>query len=91
MNTFPDMTAEEFAYREERTSGIYEKSKYDKFRDKLASKLGIPSENVDIFTVMNHPTLPRTIDIRFAAHNSPYYQPSRLDGIISQDINEVGI
>ena len=56
----------------------------------IAGNLGVPTSNVDIFTVMNHPTIERTVDIRYAAHGSPYYRPARLDGIINQNKEEVG-
>ena len=73
---FTGITAEEFIER--RKVGIsvtdYEPSKYDIFRAKMAEKINVPVKNVDIFTVMNHPTLPRTCDVRFSAHGSPYYQ-----------------
>ena len=50
----------------------------------IARKLGVSTGNVDIFTVLNHPTLEKTVDVRFAAHGSPYYRPARLDGIVNQ-------
>ena len=61
------------------------KSKYDIFREALARRLGVPTGNVDIFTVMNHPTLERTCDIRYSAHGSPYYKPARLNGLVAED------
>ena len=85
-------TAEEFVDRPKLAAGSvvgYDKSKYDMLRDKLAAKLLIPAHNVDIFTIMNHPELPRTIDIRYAAHNSPYYRSAKLDGIVAQSLKEV--
>lgn len=57
----------------------------------IAAKLGVPEANVLIFTVMNHPTMSRTTDIRFAAHGSPFYRPARLDGIVNQDKAYVSI
>ena len=91
MGFFTDITAEEFVERKPSSKPrSYEKSKYDLFRETLAKKLGIPVANVDIFTVMNHPSLPRTVDIRFAAHNSPYYKPVRMDGLIAANLDQVG-
>ncbi len=86
-----DITAEEFVNRPKIGEGTsdYGKSKYDLFREKIARKLRIPTGNVQIFTVRNHPTMPRTVDIRFAAHGSPYYRPARLDGIVNQFKMEV--
>lgn len=66
-------------------------SKYELLREMIAMKLGVPFTNVDIFTVMNHPTLPRTIDLRYSAHGSPYYRPARLDGIVNQFQDEVSL
>ena len=86
-----DITAEEFVDKPK--SGIaptdFGKSKYDLFREEMAKKLGVPTENVDIFTVRNHPTLKRTVDVRFAAHGSPYYRPSKLDGILNENRADV--
>ncbi|GFY53891.1 neural-cadherin [Trichonephila inaurata madagascariensis] len=58
-------------------------SKYNKFRDILARLLNVKKENVDIFTVLKHQDNPPVTDIRFAAHGSPYYKASRLDGLIA--------
>ena len=79
-------TAEEFVDRPKIGQGTndYGKSKYDLFREMIARKLGVSTGNVDIFTVRNHPTLERTVDVRFAAHGSPYYRPARLAGIVNQ-------
>ena len=85
------MTSEEFVMRPKTGPGIldYGRSKYDKFREKIAEKLSVPVGNVHIFTVMNHPSMERTTDVRFAAHGSPYYRPARLDGIVNQFKDEV--
>ena len=85
------ITAEEFIDRAKIGIAVteYDKSKYDIFRERIAEKLMIPTGNVDIFTVMNHPTLPRTCDVRFSAHGSPYYQASRLDGLVNENKAEV--
>lgn len=67
----------------------YGQSKYDLFQEALAKELNIPQLNVDIFTVMNHPTQSKTIDVRYSAHGSPYYRPARLDGILLHNKAEV--
>ena len=88
----PGTTAEDFVHRPKLPEGgvaAYGKSKYDMLRDKLAAVLNIPVGNVDIFTIMNHPELPNTIDVRYAAHNSPYYRAAKLDGIMAQRLKEV--
>lgn len=85
----PGVTAEEFIAASKPGLAAVEKTRYDQLRELIASKLNIPVENVDIFTVLNHPKLSRTIDVRYSAHGSPYYRPARLDGIISLNKTEV--
>jgi len=51
--------------------------------------MNIPAENVDIFSVRDHQTLARTIDVRYSAHGSPFYRQTRMDGLLSLDILEV--
>ena len=86
------MTAEEFVDRPHIGPGTsdYGESTYDILRREIAKKLVVPTENVDIFTVFNHPSLPKTVDVRYSAHGSPYYHPSKLDGIVNQHKDEVG-
>ena len=81
-----DITAEEFVRTR---SGRSSNSLLEEFRALLARKLDTSVKNVDVFTVMNHPLLTRTVDVRYAAHGSPYYRPVKLDGIISRDILQV--
>lgn len=89
---FSGTTAESFVGRPKigPSPTDYGLSKYDLLQIELAKKLNIPLENVDIFTVMNHPTLVKTVDIRYSAHGSPYYRPARLDGILLNSKKEVG-
>ncbi|KAK3581134.1 hypothetical protein CHS0354_033929 [Potamilus streckersoni] len=91
------ITAEKFVERPlmKNAAGIndgYGQSKYEKFREKLALKLGVPTANVAIFSVMNNG---KYTDVRFSAHGSPWYQPSRLNGILivnkDEFKNDVGI
>ncbi|KFM57364.1 Neural-cadherin, partial [Stegodyphus mimosarum] len=58
-------------------------SKYNKFKDILAKLLNVKKNNVDIFTVLKNPEQPLFTDIRFAAHGSPYYKASKLDGLVA--------
>lgn len=87
----PGITAEDFISRPKvgPDPTDYGQSKYDLFQEALAKKLNIPQSNVDIFTVMNHPTQSKTIDVRYSAHGSPYYRPARLDGILLHNKVEV--
>ncbi|KAG1685476.1 Neural-cadherin [Nymphon striatum] len=59
------------------------KSKYEKFREIMASLVGTDVKNVDIFTVLQRQERPPITDVRFSAHGSPYYKPSSLDGLIA--------
>nr|BAD91055.1 Af2-cadherin [Artemia franciscana] len=65
------------------------KSKLQKFREKLASMLSIPVENVDVFSVQMRQERPPITDIRFSAHGSPYYKAERLNGIVLQRREEL--
>lgn len=76
------MTAEEFVTRPKNG-----KSPYDKFKTVLADKLNVPLTYVAIFSVMNVEN--NMVDIRYAAHGSPYYPPSKLDSFVSLDKEEV--
>ena len=88
---YTGVTAEEFVTRplSSNPNIKYGRSQYDILREYIANKLGVPTKNVDIFTIMNHATLVRTIDIRYSAHGSPYYKPVKLDGIISASTAKV--
>ena len=84
------MTAEEFISRpklrgsSEGSGSRYGRSRYQLLQQTIASWLDVPVSNVDIFTILNHPSDERTIDVRYAAHGSPYYRPTKLNGIMAQ-------
>jgi hypothetical protein len=66
-----------------------QRSKADRFRDKLADLLNTERENVDVFSVQLRRKHPPVTDIRFAAHGSPYYKPVRLNGLVLMHREEV--
>lgn len=78
------LTAEDFIrvwdYKEEKVG----KSKLEKFKEKFATVLPkqVPLENIDVFSVMTHSLDPKTTDVRFSVHGSPYYKPVKLNGIL---------
>ncbi|KAH3768202.1 hypothetical protein DPMN_169414 [Dreissena polymorpha] len=80
------MTAEEFVSQPSRGG----KSPYEKFQTLLADKLRVVRRNVAIFSVMNGPGN-RYVEIRYAAHGSPWYQASKMDAIVALDKQEVSI
>ncbi|XP_046999043.1 neural-cadherin-like [Schistocerca americana] len=66
-----------------------QRSKADRFRDKLAELLDTERENVDVFSVQLRKKHPPVTDIRFAAHGSPYYKPVRLNGLVLMHREEI--
>lgn len=78
---FSGMTAEEFVTRPE--GG---RSPYDRFQILLADKLRVPVKNVAIFSVMN--VEDNQVDLRYSAHGSPWYPPSKLDSFVTLDKKE---
>jgi len=85
------MTAEAFVSRPEASGSAggrgqrkYGPSHYQLLQETVASWLQVPVDNVQVFTVLNHPTQQRTIDVRYSVHGSPYYRPTKLNGIMAQ-------
>ncbi|XP_022238088.1 neural-cadherin-like [Limulus polyphemus] len=78
-------SAEDFVRVLDWKSQAVKKSKFDKFRDTLARVLKIDHKNINIFTVYPKQEEPPIADIRFAAHGSPYYKASMLNGAV--DLN----
>lgn len=76
------ITAEELIDKVDDSSRQY--SLYDKLRHQLATVVETSLDNVLIFSVMNHPTLPRTTDVFWAAHGSPWYSPVKLNGLVNK-------
>lgn len=91
LNSSSGCTAEEFISKPKPSgkSDAEPRSRYDLLREHIARNLGVPVENVDIFTVRDHPSIPRTIDVRYSAHGSPFYQPVKLDGRLANEKNAV--
>ena len=61
------------------------KSKLQMFKEKLVAVLpdiGIPIDNIDVFSVMTHSKHEKTTDVRFSVHGSPYYKPVKLNGVL---------
>ncbi|KAL4234097.1 hypothetical protein ACF0H5_005750 [Mactra antiquata] len=79
---FTGMTAEEFIIRPEK--GL---SPYDKFQNLLADKLKVPRNNVALFSIMNGENN-EYVDLRYAAHGSPWYPASKLDSHVALDTEE---
>ena len=53
-----------------------------RFKESVASILGTKEENVDLFSVQDAPKTSKAIDVRFAAHGSPYYAQERMTAIL---------
>jgi len=85
---FAGISPEDFLHRPRRGS-VLEDSMYIKFQKLLATKLyGSTTrlDNVQIVSVMGDKT---HTDVRFSAHGSPWYQSSRMDGIVTESRDEV--
>ena len=79
---FPGTTPEKFIQKD--STG---KSPYDKFRERLATILNTDKENAKMISVLS----PKTdyTDLRFSAHGSPYYSPTKMNGVIMKNKSEV--
>ena len=53
-----------------------------RFKESVAGILQTSEDNVDLFSVQKAPKTLDAIDIRFAAHGSPYYAPERMRAIL---------
>ena len=75
---FPGTTPEKFIQKD--STG---KSPYDQFRERLATSLNTDKENVEMISVLS----PKTdyTDVRFSAHGSPYYSPTKMNGVIMKN------
>lgn len=64
-----------------------EKSMLDEIRSYLANDVyKLDSDaNLEFFSVMNHKTLEKTVDLRFSAHNSPLHRSERLNGLLAHN------
>ncbi len=82
MEPFSDSgaTAEEFI-----SNGL------DTLRGTLSSILGTDPENIEIFTVRNVPEMQEMIDVRYAAHGSPWYRESKVDGLAQEKSDTVSM
>lgn len=66
------------------------KDSFLSFKQSIAGSLGTTRENIDLFSIQNVTDIvrPMAIDIRFAAHGSPYYSPEKMIALIkSKRIN----
>ncbi|XP_041454487.1 neural-cadherin isoform X3 [Lytechinus variegatus] len=69
-------------------------SNLDRLKVILANAVGAQLANFDIFSVLNVVGMERTVDIRYAAHGSPYYPADQLDLAalsVSNEIEELGL
>lgn len=56
-----------------------------RFKESVGSILQTDEDNVDLFSVQDAPRAPRAIDVRFAAHGSPYYAPEKMIAILKNN------
>lgn len=67
-------------------------SKRDKLHRRLARIFNTSLDNVDVFSVMPKTNrLGEFLDVRMAAHGSPYYPPERINYMVLRHLDEVRI
>ncbi|XP_078053729.1 DE-cadherin isoform X2 [Augochlora pura] len=83
---FHGITAEQFVEPDE-----YGVSKKEIFQERVANMLNASVENVDVFTVLHSPhhNNRNLLDVRFAAHGSPYFASEKLNTILSQHLKDI--
>ena len=69
----------------------YDESMYEKFRRLLADRLDTDISNVFVHGVMSDPTKGDSVTVFYSAHGSPWYQSSKMSGIVSTNKNDVSI
>lgn len=85
------ITAEDFIrVYDWKRPGQLQRSKYEKLKEILSRILKIDRENIDVFSVYTKQERPPVTDIRFAAHESPYYKAEYLDGTVSLNKDIIG-
>jgi len=64
-----------------------EKSMLDEMKSYLANEIyNLSSEaNLEFFSVMNHKSLDKTVDLRYSAHGSPIFRSERLNGLLAHN------
>lgn len=84
----PGLTAEKFILEPKDTrTGERIDSLYTKFRLLMSKKLGYPSiNNVEIITLLDKDGY---LEVRYAAHASPYLSPAQVDNAIILNMAEV--
>ena len=60
---------------------------YRRLIGELARLFSTAPENVDLFGVVDNGA--GGVDVRYAAHGSPYYRAERMDGIVAQNKKQV--
>lgn len=87
------VTAEEFVARMKAGSRpeSYHKSTYDLFRERVAQRTGIAVADVHVFSITNHHSSSRTVDVRYAVSATPssFIRPAKLNGLVLSYHEEV--
>ena len=60
---------------------------YRRLIGELARLFTTAPENVDLFGVQNNGV--GGVDVRYAAHGSPYYRADKMDGLVAQNKKRV--
>ena len=60
---------------------------HERLITELARLFSTAPENVDLFGVVDNDD--GGVDVRYAAHGSPYYEAEKMDGIVAQNVQQV--
>ncbi|XP_043190768.1 DE-cadherin-like isoform X2 [Amphibalanus amphitrite] len=74
-----DVSAAEFVSRPDKDTP----SMHERLITELARLFSTAPENVDLFGVVDNDD--GGVDVRYAAHGSPYYEAEKMDGIVAQN------
>ena len=98
-NGWKGLTAEEFITRPRSTSWmktsnlLATRSRYDAFRQIIAQKVRVSDDAVDLFSVVNHPDEPNTVDLHYSVRAGVgynlFFKPAKLNGIVIAHQHEV--
>ncbi|XP_059140331.1 neural-cadherin-like isoform X2 [Physella acuta] len=87
------MTASQFILEaKDPRTGLRTESLYTQFKKFLALKLGYPTlHSIEVLTLLERPTY---LEVRYAAHGSPYVSPAQVDSAIilnKQEFESLGL
>jgi len=69
------------------------RSRSEAFRQIVSQKHRVPSDAVDLFSIINHPAQPDTVDMYYSVRadfdRNLFFKPAKLNGVVLACRNEV--